>query len=88
VDVPIPGARPSTASDDDEDSEEEDEDNFIIEDDGNEASFELPVAFSMDTHQDLSHHFKIICQLFVHLAVADDREIFMAEAMSNIRISI
>jgi hypothetical protein len=40
-----------------------------VEDDGPEGVPELPVAFNMSSHQDLSHHFKIICQLFVHLAV-------------------
>ncbi|CCM02373.1 uncharacterized protein FIBRA_04468 [Fibroporia radiculosa] len=46
----------------------EDEDNFIVEDDSTEAPA-LPVEFSMSTHQDLVHHFKTICQLFVHVAV-------------------
>ena len=32
--------------------------------------------YSMNTYQDLLHHFKIVCQLFVHMAVrdADERE--------------
>ena len=40
-----------------------------MEDDGPDDVPELPVAFNMSSHQDLSHHFKIICQLFVHLVV-------------------
>lgn len=75
---PFAGAKPSeeVKSDEefkDEDQEEgeggEDEDSWIVEDDGLEDVPELPVAFNMSSHQDLSHHFKIICQLFVHLAV-------------------
>lgn len=48
---------------------EESEDGWIVEDDGLEGVPKLPTAFNMSSHQDLSHHFKIICQLFVHLAV-------------------
>jgi len=53
----------------DKEEEEEGESSWIVEDDGAEGIPELPVAFNMSSHQDLSHHFKIICQLFVHLAV-------------------
>ena len=44
--------------------------------DDSAAAVELPAEFSMNTYQDLLHHFKIICQLFVHMAVHDleDRE--------------
>ena len=35
---------------------------------------ELPAEFSMNTYQDLLHHFKIVCQLFVHMAVQDPEE--------------
>lgn len=77
---PFAGARPSKdlgsndeveGEDEDESKEEEEEDEsgWIVEDDGSEGVPELPVAFNMSSHQDLSHHFKIICQLFVHLAV-------------------
>lgn len=76
---PFAGAKPSKGIQSDEeigdeeeeegkDEEEEDED-WIVEDEGGEGVPELPVAFNMSSHQDLSHHFKIICQLFVHLAV-------------------
>ena len=53
----------------DEEEEEEGENSWIVEDEGRDGVPELPVAFNMSSHQDLSHHFKIICQLFVHLAV-------------------
>ncbi|KAF9792733.1 hypothetical protein BJ322DRAFT_997286 [Thelephora terrestris] len=80
---PFGGARPSKDVKSDEEVEEEDdnegnneeedgeegEDSWIVEDDDPEGVPELPVAFNMSSHQDLSHHFKIVCQLFVHLVV-------------------
>lgn len=54
---------------DDENQDEEGENDWIVEDEGPGDVPELPVAFNMSSHQDLSHHFKIICQLLVHLAV-------------------
>ena len=77
---PFAGAKPSKGVESDEEVKEEDEDecqdeegegenSWIVEDDGLDGIPELPAAFSMSSHQDLSHHFKIICQLFVHLAV-------------------
>ncbi|KZP19459.1 hypothetical protein FIBSPDRAFT_827984 [Athelia psychrophila] len=82
--VPFAGAKPHT-SDGEEGSEDEsqDEDTFIVEDDA--AAAELPPEFSMDTHQDLAHQFKIICQFFVHLAVQKpkDRHSYMEHTMKN-----
>jgi hypothetical protein len=70
---PFAGAKPSKdiGSDEDEsrDEEEEEENSWIVDDEGQGEVPELPVAFNMSSHQDLSHHFKIICQLLVHLAV-------------------
>ena len=77
---PFAGAKPSKGATSDEegesesdeenqDEEEEGENSWIVEDDGPGDVPELPVAFNMSSHQDLSHHFKIICQLLVHLAV-------------------
>ncbi|KDQ07905.1 hypothetical protein BOTBODRAFT_38344 [Botryobasidium botryosum FD-172 SS1] len=69
------GARPDDDSDngvtnissDDDDTQPDDtQDSFIVQDD--DSSIQLPDEFSMDAHQDLSHHFKVICQLFVHMA--------------------
>lgn len=42
--------------------------------DDSAAAIELPAEFSMNTYQDLLHHFKIICQMFVHMAVHGDDE--------------
>ena len=85
----IPGAKPHQAGDsdasDEEDGQVEDEGlSGFIEEDSN-AAIELPVEFSMGTFQDLMHHFKTICQLFVHLAVqpVEDRRAFMKQAMKG-----
>ena len=71
----IPGARPDGVEDGEENSEsdveeaEEDVEDFIVEDEGEAQTTALPALFSMNTHQDLIHHFKIVCQYLVHLAV-------------------
>lgn len=78
----IPGARPKARTDDSDASEDSEED-FIVDDDNTPDSYQLPAEFSMDSHQDLMHHFKIVCQLFVHAALSDDREMFMHQAMSE-----
>lgn len=88
--APFAGAVPPGVVLDEENSEDRSqdgenhvEDSFIIEDDALEA-VELPAEFSMDNHQDLSHHFKgnyymrhslrslicllVICQFYVHMA--------------------
>ncbi|TFK89145.1 hypothetical protein K466DRAFT_661791 [Polyporus arcularius HHB13444] len=74
--APFSHARPDNGTegvDEDGQEEEEDEDNFIVEDDSTQA-IELPAEFSMNTYQDLLHHFKILCQMFVHMAVHDADE--------------
>ncbi|CDO71213.1 hypothetical protein BN946_scf184863.g8 [Trametes cinnabarina] len=68
-----PGASSDEQSDDDADEDVDEEDNFIVEDDS-AAVVELPAEFSMNTYQDLLHHFKIICQLFVHMLVHDPED--------------
>lgn len=39
----------------------------------------------MNTYQDLMHHFKIICQLFVHMAVqpVENRQSFMEQSIEG-----
>ena len=85
--TPFEGAKPDI---DDEGSslhnesfQAPEDDSFIVEDD--EPTVELPVEYSMNTHQDLAHHFKIICQLFVYLAVRPvaERRSFMEDAMKS-----
>jgi hypothetical protein len=55
-----------------------------VEDDG-VAIPELPVAFSRRTHQDSSHDFKVVCQLFVHLAMMPmgERRSFMEQILKG-----
>ncbi|OBZ75568.1 Uncharacterized protein C17H9.06c [Grifola frondosa] len=67
----VAGASHSSHSSHDDESDAENEDPFIVEDDDAVVA-ELPTEFSMNTFQDLIHHFKIICQLFVHLAVQEE----------------
>ncbi|KAJ8589579.1 hypothetical protein M405DRAFT_767528 [Rhizopogon salebrosus TDB-379] len=73
---PFKGARPDRGEGSESPSGEDDgDDNFIVEDDEQSGSpMRLPVAFSMDTHQDLTHQFKIVFQLFVHMAVRPTAE--------------
>ena len=86
--VPFAGAKPDIegGDEDSEDSQDEDEDTFIVEDDA--AAAELPPEFSMDTHQDLAHHFKIICQFFVHIAVlpVQERRSYMDDKMKGMSV--
>lgn len=77
-DIPFEDARPNRRNRNENDEGEEnatENDRFIVQDD-NDVVPELPAEFSMNTYQDLIHHFKIICQLFVHISVhpLDDRE--------------
>ncbi|TBU35882.1 hypothetical protein BD311DRAFT_647037 [Dichomitus squalens] len=72
--VPFDGAKPHNGSDhSNEAAEEEEEDTFIVEDDSAQA-IDLPAEFSMGTYQDLLHHFKIVCQMFVHIVVHDPED--------------
>ncbi|KXN89236.1 hypothetical protein AN958_05990 [Leucoagaricus sp. SymC.cos] len=64
-------------------SNSDDSSGFIVEDDGQAVATELPSEFSMRSHDDLSHQFKIIFQFFVHIAVRPsvDRRAFMDDQM-------
>ncbi|KAI0928526.1 hypothetical protein AcW1_005745 [Taiwanofungus camphoratus] len=92
-DTPFTHARPDAGGDSDSPDEHHpnivDEDAFIVEDD-NTAVVELPAEFSMGTYQDLIHHFKIICQLFVHLAVhnVEDRRAVMEQLLDKEYFSV
>ncbi len=87
---PFKGAKPRDDYDglfgeegDDSDSSS----NFIVEDDGNIPQ-PLPVQFSMETHQDLSHQFKKVFQFFVHIAVRPplERREFMSKQMKGLAL--
>ncbi|CAE6488439.1 unnamed protein product [Rhizoctonia solani] len=59
---------PSPAKDENEDEAESSENDSWIEDDDGAPVAVLPEGYSMLGHQSLAHHFKVVMQLFVHLA--------------------
>ena len=64
--------------------DDEDIDDFVVQDD--EAVMpELPMAFSRHGHQDARHDFKVVCQLFVHLAMMpmDERREYMENILKG-----
>jgi Domain of unknown function (DUF4211) len=69
---------------DNDGGDDDDDDDFVVQDDG-AAKPELPMAFSLHSHQDMSHDFKVVCQLFVHLAMMpmDERRSFMEEKLKS-----
>ncbi|KAG2111588.1 uncharacterized protein F5147DRAFT_685863 [Suillus discolor] len=87
---PFKGARPDrgheSKSSSGEHEKTDEDDDFIVEDDEHGVlTTQLPIAFSMNTHQDLAHQFKIVCQLFVHMAVRfpPDRRPFMKKMLET-----
>ncbi|KZV90249.1 hypothetical protein EXIGLDRAFT_837945 [Exidia glandulosa HHB12029] len=72
-DRPFDGAKPT--EDYDEGSDDGSVKDFIIDDEGDADEVVLPSAFRMQ--QNLSHHFKIICQYYVHLTCAKNRAKFI-----------
>ncbi|KAI0302160.1 hypothetical protein BC826DRAFT_987567 [Russula brevipes] len=70
--------------DDHGDDDGNDTDDFVVQDDGAVIP-ELPMAFSLHSHQDASHDFKIVCQLLVHLAMMsmDERRTYMEEMLKG-----
>lgn len=83
---PFKGARPANSSADGLFTENDESDSsFIVEDDSQAVAAQLPSEFSMRSHDDLSHQFKIIFQFFVHVAVRPtiDRRGFMENQMKS-----
>lgn len=83
---PFKGARPTV--DDNlftEDEDDSDGSSFIVEDDSQAVAVQLPNEFSMRSHDDLTHQFKIVFQFFVHIAVRPsiDRQSFMENQMKR-----
>jgi hypothetical protein len=70
--------------DDHGDDDDNDTDDFVVQDDGSVIP-ELPMAFSLHSHQDTRHDFKIVCQLLVHLAMMpmDERRTYMEEMLKG-----
>lgn len=94
--APFKGAKPhhsgeSDPSDDETDNNEEDEQDFIVDDDPDGVPpAQLPLAFSLSTHQDLTHHFKVVCQLFVHITVRPlvERRPFLERVLKGLTVRI
>ncbi|KAL5635334.1 hypothetical protein ACGC1H_004205 [Rhizoctonia solani] len=59
---------PSRTRDEDEQRSASSENDSWIEDDDGAPAPILPEGYSMRGHQSLAHHFKVVMQLFVHLA--------------------
>lgn len=87
AEAPFKGAKPhhSGGSDASNDGTDDGEEDFIVDDAHGGPAIQLPLEFSLSTHQDLVHHFKIICQLFVHVAVQPlgDRGPFFERALKG-----
>ncbi|KAI9509629.1 hypothetical protein F5148DRAFT_1012019 [Russula earlei] len=86
--VPFEGSQQDDSDRDGDNHGGEDSDNdiddFVVQDD--EAVIpDLPMAFSRHSHQDVRHDFKVVCQLFVHLAMTpmDERKTYMAEKLNG-----
>jgi len=78
-------ARKDAESSTGDENDSDDSSSFIVEDDNQAVAAELPSEFSMRSHDDLSHQFKIIFQLFVHVAVrtSAERHTFMSEQVKG-----
>jgi TATA-binding protein-associated factor Taf7 len=88
---PFEGARPDDSGNSEdsatnEDSSQGEDDTWMVDDTNEEPTLDLPAAFSMNSHQDLTHQFKIVCQLLTHLAVTppEDRQTFMENSIKGI----
>jgi len=85
---PFKGAKlasKDTESSTGDENDSDDSSSFIVEDDNQAVAAQLPSEFSMRSHDDLSHQFKIIFQLFVHVAVRTptERHTFMSEQVKG-----
>ena len=66
------------------DGNDNDMDDFVVQDDGSVIP-DLPMAFSRHGHQDMRLDFKVVCQLFVHLAMMpmDERRTYMEKMLKG-----
>jgi hypothetical protein len=74
----------SQGEDNDDNDSDNDTDDFVVQDDGSVIP-DLPMAFSRHSHQDTRHDFKVVCQLFVHLAMMpmDERREYMEKMLKG-----
>jgi hypothetical protein len=77
-------SRGSQQEDSDGNDSDNDTDDFVVQDDGSVIP-DLPMAFSRHSHQDTGHDFKVVCQLFVHLAMMpmDERREYMEKMLKG-----
>lgn len=77
----------SQQEDSDGNDSNNDTDDFVVQDDGSVIP-DLPMAFSRQSHQDAGHDFKVVCQLFVHLAMMpmDERRGYMEEMLKGTNV--
>ena len=84
--IPIQDSQQDDNDDDNHggDDSDNDMDNFIVQDDGSVIP-DLPMAFSRHSHQDTRHDFKVVCQLFVRLAMMamNQRRTYMEEMLKG-----
>jgi Domain of unknown function (DUF4211) len=74
---------------DDRGDDNDDMDDFVVQDDGSVIP-DLPAAFSRHSHQDTRHDFKVVCQLFVHIAMMpmDERRTYMEKMLKGTSLYI
>jgi hypothetical protein len=84
--TPFQDAQRDDSDNDDQggDDNDNDTDDFVVQDDGSVIP-DLPMAFSRHSHQDTRHDFKVVCQLFVHLAMMpmEERRIYMEKTLKG-----
>jgi len=84
--IPIrdPQQEDSDGDDHGGDGSDNDMDDFVVQDDGSVMP-DLPMAFSRHSHQDTRHNFKVVCQLFVPLAMMPmaGRRTYMEETLKG-----
>jgi hypothetical protein len=88
--VSIEGSQQDSRDNESDNNDNNDDiDDFVVQDDG-AAIPELPMAFSRQSHQDARHDFKIVCQLFVHLAMMpmDERREYMENTLKGRKKSL
>lgn len=88
--VPFQDAQQDDSNGDDHgDDNDNDMDDFVVQDDGSVIP-DLPAAFSRHSHQDTRHDFKVVCQLFVHIAMMpmDERRAYMEKMLKGTSLYI
>ena len=82
--APFQDSQQEDSDGDDRGDDNDDMDDFVVQDDGTVIP-DLPAAFSRHSHQDTRHDFKVVCQLFVHVAMMpmDERRTYMEKMLKG-----